>query len=60
MLGWAIAAWLVVSSCAIWGLTWRIVVAVWPSYGFIAIVGGVIGLVLGLAVLKMAHEVATS
>ena len=60
MLGWAAAAWLAMSGCAMWWLTWQVVVATWHYHGLFAAVSGVLGFVMGVVVFAMANEVARS
>ncbi len=58
MLSWAVSAWLAMTGCAIWWLTWQLVVATWPYHGVFSVASGVIGFVMGAVILAMANELA--
>ena len=58
MFGWIIAAWLAISGCSVWWMTWLVVEAFWPCHELLAVVSGVLGFVVGTVVLALAHEVA--
>ena len=58
MVGWALASWLATTGCAMWWLTWQVVVTTWAYHGLFSVTSGVLGFVMGALVFAMANEVA--